>query len=213
MMGSTSVSSRASAVTVMVFSTLTLFCASICAYAGDSGRKNINNPAPRKFTTSHDDACVDVNAAFWRTLDTPQFSYTINAVNDGHLNPIREEVRVIDSALYLRKDVGGWSRHDLPKTSQGAMFFICAQQSATRKEIRYSAWMHEGGMTPIDIWVSTATGKLVRTSRNYSPTGQMYHARTVVQIFNYDLSKARIPEQYMSDLALPDIWAADADLR
>ena len=215
-MASISGSSWVSAATVVVFSTLTLFSVSICAYAGNSSRKDVNRPLPGEFVTSHDDACIDLNAAFWRTLDTPQFSYAIKAVNDGHLNPIREEVRVIDNALYLNRGVGGWRRHDLPgqlpATSQIAVFFICAQQSATRKEIHYSAWMR-GPWIPVDVWVSTTTGKFVRTSRNYSPTGQMYHARTVVQLFNYDLSKAIIPEHFMPDIALPDIWAADANLR
>ncbi|TCR93291.1 hypothetical protein [Rhizobium sp. BK376] len=202
-----------SAITVVI-SSFALFSACIGANAEEAV---LSAPVDRR-PAPLDDACAEVNAAFERTVGTSRFSYRIKAVNDGKLNPISEEARVVDNALYLKRSGGEWSRHDLrmqlPITPQGAMFHICVRHSATVKEIHYSAWMtEEGPMVPIDIWVSAATGKFVRTVRNYSPTGQMYHARTVEQKFNYRQSKAAMPKRYMPDVTLSDIWEADADLR
>lgn len=165
-----------------------------------------------------DESCAAVNAAYGRTVDTPRYSYRINATRSGESAVVRAQVRVTDSALYLKRNDGGWSKHYLPiqllTTPQGALFHLCVRQSATKAEVHYSAWLLDDGVSiPIEIWVSSATGKFTRTSRNYSATGQMYNARIVEQVFTYEPSSAAPPKQYNPGSALTTIWAADNDLR
>lgn len=162
--------------------------------------------------------CDEVSAAFGRTFDRPHLGYTINAANSGNVNPVKEEVRIIDGGLFLKRNGGEWVRHDFPvkpSTTLGTFSFdLCIQQSATKKQVHYSAWLLEQGTRiPIDVWISAKTGQLVRTTRSYSATGQMYHARTVQQVFHYEASSGAIPKRYVPGAAFTDVWAVDGDLR
>ncbi|WFR94866.1 hypothetical protein [Rhizobium tumorigenes] len=161
------------------------------------------------------DICTEVSDAFLATFSTPRFSYRIKAANDEKFHVIREEVRIVDNVLFLQRPSGEWGRHELslPLSSLSA-FHVCVRQSTTGGKIHYSAWStSEGAMVPIELWVSTETGKLLSTRRNYSATGQMYHARTVEQDFDYALSSAATPKHYTLELPFLGIWAADGDLR
>jgi hypothetical protein len=162
--------------------------------------------------------CDKIRAAFGRTFDMPHVGYTINAANSGNINPVKEEVRIIDGGLFLKRNGSEWVRHDFPAKPSATLgipsFELCIQQSATKKEVHYSAWLlQQGTRIPIDIWISAKTGKLVRTTRSYSATGQTYQARTVQQVFHYEASSATIPKRYVSGVAFTDVWAVDGDLR
>lgn len=180
------------------------------AHAEDAGPLPVNSHSKLL-----DDPCAAISAAFIKTFTTPRFSYQIKVTTNGKLNRIERNARIVESQLYLKTSKGDWSRHNLSlQLPSASLFHICVRQSATSKAVHYSAWVtNEGPMVPIDIWVSIQTGKLERTSRSYSATGQSYHGRTVEQEFSYDESSTTIPKHYIQGDAFSGLWPGDDDLR
>jgi hypothetical protein len=157
-----------------------------------------------------DQSCNDVNEAFGKTIDTRRYSFTTTEAKNGVRKRLTVRARVIDDYLFSKFGGADWHRSNLPIdpliTPTGATFQNCVWKSGTALEIHYSGrWHYLDRTIPIDIWISSQTGKFTRTLRNYGDYG--IKSNTVMQVFDYNPKNTRPPRQYIPDVNTIDLWS------
>ncbi|WP_145965008.1 hypothetical protein [Rhizobium leguminosarum] len=149
-----------------------------------------------------DKSCYAVNRAYENMHNSGRFSFTISELQeDGHLRPYME-ARAIDDVFYSRIENGVWDedkrlpiRTPLDANSGLPIFTSCKEIGDSQTEgepaFHYSAhWRRYKWSAAIDIWISKASGKFIKTISRYDQGAGEMPFPVAVQIMDYDRAHA-----------------------